>query len=245
LAIETSFANAGLDLVVSRQPIIHGFVNNEIGRQVFQMTVRNVKKRHERKRREFFEIFMGDEKNDVRVVDVNKELQQIILAVQEPARVFTMKEFDIKAGKNITRTHKIQPFRRAYLVGMDQTHLFISALPRMVASVEMAHDVLKPLVVRHEKKPKRQGEWFFIKATAADESAIALEIDSMQKKGIISGTKNHAHVADEMIKIKDKTFVRGNITHPDHRKEILKTWYSVMRNTELRENGLNRIGWID
>lgn len=46
-----------------------------------------------------------------------------------------------------------------FLIGMDETHHFISPLPEQATSVKMAHRLLRGKV---KKGTTRQGEWFFI-----------------------------------------------------------------------------------
>ncbi|MFX0033072.1 MAG: hypothetical protein ACFE9P_10435, partial [Candidatus Hermodarchaeota archaeon] len=156
------FKKARLFLKLEREP----FVSNQ---DIFQMAIAV---RGKKNRRQYFRIYPGDEDNDVRVIDVDAERQQLILLVSEPSREFQTFEFNEETGfydKEVTR--RTSSLTRKYLVGMDETHLFISELPQegAINKVKEAHKVLKPeYIIMSEKdnqRIRRQGEWFFVPVT--------------------------------------------------------------------------------
>jgi hypothetical protein len=132
-------------------------------------------------------------------------------------------------------------------VGKDQTHLFIADVPnrpRPANTVKDAHRALRPAAViersRDTGRIKRQGEWFFIPATAEEERAIEAAKLFIVRHAPIGGRRARAHVAEELvITEKNGTFVRGRVRHPDHRSLELVGWFRVVANTELRR------AWVD
>lgn len=59
------------------------------------------------------------------------------------------------------------------LAGYDEDALFICELPKLVSSVEQAHEVLVPPEVKRASSYERQGEWFFVPVSEAEVSRIA------------------------------------------------------------------------
>lgn len=211
------------------------------------MTIKLRRKHKKEPKEEYFEIFPGNSGNDIRIIDVDKDLRQVILTVHEPRRTFSFVEFDREKMKNVTRTRTTQDWKRSYLVGMDQTHLFIAELPKGASTVKVAHEVLKPSAVKGKKGTRRQGEWFFVPATADEQLLIDGSASSIQRRAKIPGNTQNFHVAEQLIVMKDgekeKMFAIGKVTHPEHRAISLKRWCAVLKNTE-RPNA-DRVGWID
>jgi hypothetical protein len=108
--------------------------------------------------------------------------------------------------------------------------------------------VLKPVAAKKDKATKRQGEWFFVPITGAEDRLIEENSSDIQHVKAIPSDSRNQHVAEEIITIEKETFVRGKITHVDHQTLVLKNWCRVERNTEHRSgpvNGFSRIGWFD
>lgn len=249
--MKESFADASLPAVIATSSI---FGRGENADKVFQMTIKTRRDERRKPKVEYFEIFYGDKENDIRVIDLNKKLRQVLLLVHEPRRKFTIKDRDWQTGKERSRVHVTPDWQRTYLAGLDQTHLFIAELPRRVATVEAAHAILKPAIAKCNPATKRQGEWFFIPVTSDEEHLIEGPDIIIDHVKAIPGNSRNQHVAEELVKI-DKVnskepdvFVRGKITHVDHKALVLKRWYRVERNTERRTatpRGISTLGWID
>jgi len=247
-SLKESFANANLPAVIAAAPI---FGSGENASKVFQMTIKTRRDERRKPKVEYFEIFPGDKDNDVRVIDVNKKHRQVLLLVHEPRRRFMIANRDWRTGKERTVERFTQDFQRTYLAGLDQTHLFIAELPRRVSTVEAAHDVLKPDIAKRNTSTKRQGEWFFIPVTSDEERLIDAPDTTIEHVNAIPGKSRNQHVAEEIVKI-DKVnskepdvFVRGKITHVDHKTIVLKRWCRVERNTERRTDTLRGIATLD
>jgi len=156
---------------------------------------------------------------------------------------------------------------RFFLLGRDERQLFMCQIKRNATSIKDAHDSLKsPTVTLAEGKQLgktiRQGEWFFVNATAAELDNIAYllkaNLVSIQKKIRVGGTTGKPHVADELIRLKgtklehgfavrsEDTYVRGSIHHSDHKTVKFSTWRKVIRNNEEVSAGAVAGGtWID
>jgi hypothetical protein len=238
------FAKANLPVTVSSHPIRRGLTSG--AEQIFQMTI-------DQGRPESFRIYCG-RGNDVQVVDVDKNRRQILLQVKENKRTFTELVWDAQLRKRVERTRETPSVLRRYLMGMDETHLFIAELPNgqgKVNTVDDAHAILKPYEVKDRKKKRkgtkvlRQGEWFFVEATPSELEEInknPLLIES--KQSIARGGGGKPHVADYRIQIGENVFVRGKIRHDDHKTRELNGWFRVFRNTE-RGASVRVTGWID
>ena len=236
------FQKARLSLKLERVPLMG---NNDI----FQMSIGV---RGKKNRREYFRIFYGDPENDIHVIDVDGEKQQLILSVREPSREFNTFEFNEITGlydKEVTR--KTSSLTRKYLMGMDETHLFISELPQegAINKVNEAHKVLKPeYIIMSEKDNKnirRQGEWFFVPVTKKEQKLIDTNINFIKKKIPIGQIiRGNAHIADKMLNIEKNTYVTGKIRHVEHKTLNLHTWFRVFKNTEVQSR-LGIVGWID
>ena len=245
LELQQQFADAGLNATIVASPL---FGRGENASKIFQMTIKRRREHRRKPKVEYFEIFPGDAENDVRVIDTSKHFKQVLLTVHEPRRKFIVVDYNFKTGKKREITRVAPDWQRTYLMGMDQAHLFIAELPRRVSTVENAHDVLKPADAKRSKAAKRQGEWFFIPATADEERLIDGPDAVIEHVAAIPGNSRNQHFAEEIVKIEKMVFVRGKITHVDHRTLVLKRWCRVERNLEHRSgsvNGFSRVGWID
>ncbi|MFX1237866.1 MAG: hypothetical protein ACFFAS_05175 [Promethearchaeota archaeon] len=257
--IKNWFRKARLSIKITKDPI--GTRN----RDVFQMSIATIGKK---RKRETFRMFLGHEENDVRVIDANSKYQQVILLVKEPARDFQVRVYDSKIRKFVLETRTSPEGIRKFLMGMDESHLFIATLPDdlgAINKVKDAHRILKPEIVLKEEKNtnriKRQGEWFFIPASTKELEEIKKEMEKeintyLKKAGVgsmrlIKDKPGRAHIADEIIKIPNGKFVRGKISHRDHKTIKLHGWHMVSRNTEGKIKQTSTriatyvVGWVD
>lgn len=235
------FTKANLKLALTDKPIANIGTG---GRDIFQMTIDAGKP-------ERFRLFRGKD-TDIRVLDYCPTKEQVLLFVKEPKRRFTETHYDYSQAKNVTTERVTNENIRKYLMGMDERHLFISELPdRKINKIEDAVRALKPFDIKDRKKRKdqkifRQGEWFFVTATAEELEDINKNIKLVMHKEAIPNLDRRfgkAHTAENLLVIKDKIFVKGKIRHADHKTKEFFNWQRVFRNTE--KINTNTIGWID
>jgi hypothetical protein len=137
------------------------------------------------------------------------------------------------------------PISGRYLCGHDERHWFVAGLPfdRRTATVRGAMESLKPEVVRREQKRKgvkhrlhrrkteayvRQGEWFFL-----PRPKMHVDDFAVQEGQLVRGAGKPHHV--ELLyrpEGRDKTFVRGAVSHPDHATIYFQVWHRVVQNNE-------------
>ncbi len=231
-------------------------VNNN---DIFQMTI-DTRGKNGRKR-EYFRIYYGHPENDIRVIDTDSKNQQVILLVNEPEREYRARIWDGKKHDWKYVTRKNSGFLRKYLMGMDESHLFIAELPKnlgVVNKIKDAHKVLKPDAVLENEKDtnriKRQGEWFFIPATPAEIMIIEDNSNLIEKKmqlGINSWRGKNSHIADLLINIRGDQFATEKISHIEHKTLKLHGWFRVVRNNEARSSAIsgnqifNGVKWVD
>ena len=155
-----------------------------------------------------------------------------------PVETFNNKEYrDFKA----TVTATVPASRQSFLVGYDESALFISMLPKLAKSVKDAHKMLRPKGVDH--RAVRQGEWFFQPAP----EPIAKQLDARVAKnpdlmgrskrlgGFRMGGNETTHQAD-YIRHRGKYYAIGWVT--DRRKThhaplFLADWHRIVRNREI------------
>lgn len=239
--LQQKFSEANIPLVIEKKPL---FGSRSEAMNVFQMSIDKKHVKRGKPKEEYFRLFLGSLDNEVNVLDIDRELRQIVLTVHEPRRTFRIKTYDPEIGKEVYRTRTTPDWKRFYLLGLDSTHMFISELPKGASTIKEAHDRLKPLSIKGKKKVKRQGEWFFIPVTSSEQMIIDENNDTIQLKGILPGNTKNRHTVDELIEIEDKIFARGKIRHREHKTMQLLEWYRVARNTE-RVSSTSRISWID
>ncbi len=255
--IKRWFDKARVPIKIEKEPLsdIAMSVNNA---DIFQMTIdtRGKKNKHE-----FFRIYYGHPKNDIRVIDADSRNQQVILLVNEPERKYTVRFWDRNEQDWKYYKQKSPGFLRKYLMGMDESHLFIAELPNNLGSINKikdAHKILKPEDVLEKEKNtnriKRQGEWFFIPATREEIQIIEENANLIEKKmpiGINFWRFGNSHTADLLINIKEKQFVTGKIAHVEHKTLKLHGWFKVARNNEARTSAIsgnqiyNGVKWVD
>jgi len=163
---------------------------------------------------------------------------------------------------------------RHMLIGRDERQLFMCRLPKACSSVKMAHDCLKAPEVRFADgtargRTLRQGEWFLLNLTSEELAGLKSYLKSplaiVHKKaniGQYAGRRvGKAHVAEELISMagvplshgftaqaRNDVYVRGAISHPDHKTVKLGEWRKVIRNAERVEStgrAMTGSTWID
>jgi len=114
----------------------------------------------------------------------------------------------------------VREFNDYYICGMDGLSYFVTKLPKKVTTVDKAFSILKPNEVHEwEKKnktqAKRQGEWFFIPTDLR-------KVKGMRKKALpLWKDGGNKHVADYYAVVDGKHYVKGDVTHVDHKPEYL------------------------
>lgn len=160
-------------------------------------------------------------------------------------------------GASIVRSTR--SVMRHMLVGRDERQLFMCELPRPCTSVRQAHEALRTPAARSRSRsaldrPIRQGEWFFIVATAQEIDELET---NLRKSRVVARRRvginafipraGKAHVADEIASERaGQVYVRGAVRHPDHKTIHLRTWRRVVRNLEV-DQGRSPFGgtWVD
>jgi len=198
-ALVKQFKKVGLVLKITDEPI--EITNTD---DIFQMDVG--RKVVGTRRTEWFEIWPGHDDNKIQVLDIDHKLNQLLLLVHEPERIFETEERKRKNWKkgleenaddrryelneqNIkfkeTKTHftiieKTTSIVRHFLMGVDERQLFVAQLETGTVNINEARKQLGNTVKFHEgvrkMSPKRQGEWFFLLATRDQEDLINLFI---------------------------------------------------------------------
>ena len=147
-------------------------------------------------------------------------------------------------------------------------HYFLCELPKIVSTIEAAHESLKPEVVKRAEslgmKVKRQGDVFFIplphKLTAElpiptfkkepvsrDYDPAAPTNEYAARRFRLEGLRYYEdsrHIASQLRARCLDTFVRGVIRHPEHRTLSLgKVWHLVVKN--LAGRAFSAAGAVD
>jgi hypothetical protein len=240
------FNKAKVPVKIEKEPLksIRLSVNNQ---DIFRMNIDTRGKKH---KREYFRIYYGHPENDIRVIDTDSKNQQLILLVNEPERKYTVRIWEPKKSVWLSQTQKSPNFLRKYLIGMDESHLFIAELPNNLGPINKikdAHNVLKPNnVLEKEKKTnriKRQGEWFFIPTTQKEIELIEDNSNLIEKKMPLRSNvriSRNSHIADQLINIGEEQFVSGKISHIEHKTLKLQGWFKVVLNNEVRTSATSR-----
>jgi len=137
------------------------------------------------------------------------------------------------------------PIGGRYLCGHDEQHWFVASLPfdRQTTTVRGAMEALKPAVVLREQKRKgvkhrrhrrktaayvRQGEWFFLPRPKMHVGELAI------RNGQLVRGAGKPHRVEWLYRPadRDETFVRGAVSHPDHKTIYLQVWHRVVQNNE-------------
>lgn len=244
-ALVTQFHRARLDLKVTAAPLINAgnaaIVQLDIARQPQQ-----------------FLLWKGDRHNELIVQGTDKKLRQLVLFVREPRRAFEVRvRKEAVNGRKVLRKENSHfvwveeftvPGRRHLLCGMDEQHCFVAQLPYGVATVQEAHQALfNPAAGEAARaagaKVLRQGEWFFVRAAAAELEALARHRPLVHRHVATtdgSWRRGRPHLADQLVRVTaavppvpaGAVYVRGSVRHPDHRALHLPEWHRVFGNNE-------------
>jgi len=154
------------------------------------------------------------------------------------------------------------PVSGRYLCGHDERHWFVASLPfgRRTTTVRGAMESLKPAVVLREQKRKgvkhrrhrrktaayvRQGEWFFLPRPMMHVGDSAVH----NARLVRNGGKPHRVEWLYRPEGQDETFVRGAVSHPDHKTIYLQVWHRVVQNNEAEPapvaRSITRMAYLD
>lgn len=263
-ALARRFAAANLRAEVIERPL-----GGRLGARapdIFQMTIAG------RRREEFFRIWPGARANRVEAEGIDRELDQLVLLVWEPERVFL--EAVSKQRARIDRTkvkivredalhvwieRRTNARKRHFLCGRDERQLFICQLPQPVTTVRRAHEVLRaPAAAQSKCEVVRQGEWFFVEPTADELAALAVALRTLRtvvRRRVPIGWGGHPHLADDLVVVpttpvgkvvvERAVLVRGRVRHMDHDKVVLPSWAKVVRNMEpVANDGVARMDGV-
>jgi hypothetical protein len=148
-----------------------------------------------------------------------------------------------KADFRIAKVTASVPASNMYfLVGFDESHMFVSMLPEKATTPKEAHRTLLPVELRKRSDYLRQGEFFFVPISKEDLKRISAkgfhyEID--QALPLMKNGDESDHVADVTLIPPhpwNECFVTGMISNDRHRL-FLNGWYRVMINLELPNPG--------
>ena len=259
----TGFKRAGLTVEVTRRPIVG--LRGPAATQIVQMDIGG--KTPDAPER--FRIFRGHWKNRMQVLGVDRKARQLVLFVDEPAREF--EEMSWVGRRKTTHTRRTDAQKRHFLLGMDESHLFISQLPRPATTVREAHALLEGEVVARARagarKVIRQGEWFFLTPSAHElealEEALASKRAVVQRKvpvgPVVSASvwgpnfrprAGNPHTVDEVVSVaateedgERLVFARGKVRHVEHKTVALRDWMKVVRNSEAGPG--TSVAWVD
>ena len=294
--ITKRFTDAGLELEFISRPIDP---NNPA---IFQMDIKRRVKGN--MRTEYFRIWPGQGAVRAEVICIDKKIKQLVLLVQEPERYFEVIHHILRSDEipkiramgtvvretptSIVIRQKTDPRKRRFLMGVDERQLFVAQIQKG-NTVKEAHANLKAptLLLAEGQVPgraKRQGEWFFINLTVAEERELADYLKrypyALHKKMPITSEPNmvgtgrrvgNPHTAEEIVHIPrweagdvtrvERTednlgrkrvvarprpydvYVRGNVTHKEHKRMKFASWKRVIRNAEVAPK--SGIMWID
>jgi hypothetical protein len=187
--LEKFFSKAGIPVKVTDRGFVRGLRG---AANVTQIDIDTSGKQ------ETVRCFPGED-SEIRVLNVDRDHQQVVLSVLEPERTFTERQSlpwgkrDPETGKRYSIVERVTPKEeRRLLIGMDERHLFVAQMGdgNKPTTVKKAHRALAPAGVpgtrRKRKKEKiiRQGEWFFVPVTETERDAIeqAIKDGKLEKK---------------------------------------------------------------
>jgi len=184
------------------------------------------------------------------VVDIDTKLHQVVLSVQEPERALkvTRKVYRHKLQQyiNVTNTVVSPSEERRFLIGKDDGHLFACRLKENSNTVIQAHKSLKPSVIKKKgDNYYRQGEWFFVRNSGLMDYPKRRWYRIIFSEGRLTIGRGRPHIAEEVIIIDKRTYVRGTVKHPDHKTLHFNEVYQVFSNNEKREVVARGLTWFD
>ncbi len=234
------FERANVPLKLTDTPFVHGVDSNRI----VQMDVRR-----DRGEGEKVLLFPGTS-NELRVTGTDSRYRQLVLRVREAERKFTEQRWDEKHRIFRTVERRTTPALRRFLVGMDESHLFVAQLTTKAESVAEAHLGLRPAVLGERPEKFRQGEWFFVPISPSEHEIVGKTSHRFFEQGARIGDhltrRGRPHTVDQRVRIEVDgvlaELVRGRVRHPDHATLELPAWMRVFVNTEDRSVGAS---WVD
>jgi hypothetical protein len=210
------FATAGLEVVLARPRFVQG------ADDAFHLSIER-----SRRHRTRFSVWPGAAPNRLEVLDVDRELRQLLLFVDEPSRWVTAflpreaappapgRDLRIVAEDRFGWTVARRPpgGKRRFLIGRDERDLFVAQIPAACSTVRAARAALRPLAVERAARRTRvlrQGEWFFLEPSPAERSRLELALTSRAAfivraaniRDELEGRRvvgGNPHVADELV----------------------------------------------
>lgn len=158
-------------------------------------------------------------------------------------------------------------FKEKFLCGHDERHWFVSAVPYAnVSTVVGAMEALQPFEVRQRVRRRvkrvknrlrrrnkafvRQGEWFFVPVEDGEALRATLRLRNVPLRRDDRGKPHvceEACFASETVGGHSHMYVRGRVSHPDHKTIVLREWHRALLNTEhaAPEPALDRVVFHD
>lgn len=216
---------------------------------------------------ETFDLLVGEDHLDVRVVDTAPEDRHLLLLVDS----------------------RTAPNRRKFLCGHDERHWFVAGVETSASTVREAKDSLKPKAVqnqedsagvktknRHRRRNKafvRQGEWFFVPVPELqpDERLVLHNepirrgsgkphmVEYLYRRGgvsvrvcreypngltereyaaLIRRDPDKATLPWQNMTREPEAFATGRVRHPDHKTVVLRGWHRILPNNEVRSTNV-------
>jgi hypothetical protein len=139
-----------------------------------------------------------------------------------------------------TVTATVQATELCFLVGHDESAMFVSMLPKTVRSVKSAHNALRPPGV--PKDAPRVGEFFFIPATKAASNRLDRQMADLRRPHewfedwCIDSVESENHLANSIFdKFGGAQYAIGWVLDEDKRHSplFLGEWHRIERNLEV------------
>jgi hypothetical protein len=265
------FELAGLPLVLRDAPLVSA--RQATADQVVQIDISRLPAG--RRQDERFRLWLGATGNRVEVEGVERELSQLVLMIHEPRRRFEVAIgpfANVPVGARVVRKEGRRRWveqwtseaKRHFLCGKDEQHLFVAQLPKRVSTVRQAREALRnPHLDSVERgspfRTVRQGEWFFVALTPAEEASVTARVGARavvrRHAGLAQvarlGRRGRPHIAEETVALPDelgrelRVYVRGSVRHPDHRTVYFHAWRRVFANTEVQATAAQGVLWVD
>ena len=265
------FESAGLPLDLHDAPLVSA--RQAAADQVVQIDISRFSSGRHREER--FRLWLGGAGNRVEVQGVERHLSQLVLMIHEPRRRFEVAIgpfAPVPPGLRVVREEGRRRWveqwtddaKRHFLCGKDEQHLFVAQLPRAVSTVRQAHETLRnPRLDAAERdspsRTVRQGEWFFVALTPAEEASVTARVGARaivrRNAGLAQvarvGRRGRPHVAQETVALltepehATRVYVRGAVRHPDHRTVFFHTWRRVFANSEVQASAAQGVLWVD
>ncbi len=261
-SLVSQFKQARLPLEVFERPLTRAGTAD-----VFQLDIA-------RQGGERFVMFRGASDNRVLVQGKDSARKQLVLMVEEARRAFEVRVLfsDALAQRDqvVARDGRFawvrrftEGSKRHLLCGCDEQHLFVAPLSARVSTVAKAHAALfNPLVEEAQRRARaqaiRQGEWFFVPATAAELAAVESRLNRSlfvsRHVPVTDGAgarRGRPHQVDELVRVgalsdgvlPGSVFARGSVRHPDHKTIRLPDWHRVFGNREAPP--VRGVTWVD